>query len=109
MPNLRLLQAAAKEERSKQAQLEHEAVQEHLSMMGQCPLGYDWIKDGAGGGWHCAGGAHFVSDRDLNHIYSEYVQCMAATVVDVVFIYMLIYTVIQYTYQHVLTFQIFNI
>ena len=85
LPNLRLLQAAATEERSKQAQLEYEAVQEHLSMMGQCPLGYDWIKDEAGGGWHCAGGAHFVSDGDLNHIYSEYVQCMAATFV--VFVY----------------------
>ena len=72
LPNLKALQAAQQAERTDQAQKEHEAVQEHLAMMGNCPLGFEWLKNSDGSGWHCAGGTHFVSNGDLEHIYTEY-------------------------------------
>ncbi|KAK3616698.1 hypothetical protein LTR22_026978, partial [Elasticomyces elasticus] len=38
-------------------------AQEQLGMMGVCPAGFQWTKQG--GGYRCAGGAHFVSDRQM--------------------------------------------
>lgn len=34
-----------------------------LAMMGKCPIGYAWIKQG--GGYRCAGGSHFISNAEL--------------------------------------------
>ena len=72
LPGLRALAVLAAAERSAQEQREYEAIQEHLAMMGNCPMGYEWIKGSTGEGWHCAGGTHFVPDGDLSHIYQEY-------------------------------------
>ena len=51
------------ESRKKEKSAEEERCQEVLQQMGQCPLGFDWLKED--GGWRCAGGTHFVSDNDI--------------------------------------------
>jgi hypothetical protein len=38
-------------------------AQEKLATMGVCPAGFQWTKQG--GGYRCAGGAHFVSDGQM--------------------------------------------
>ena len=48
----------AEEEKKRQA------IQEKLKQISPCPAGFAWHK--VGGGWRCAGGSHFVSDRKLN-------------------------------------------
>ena len=63
LPSLKLAAAAALAEKTKQ----EEAVQEHLQMMGKCPVGFEWLK--AEGGYRCAGGSHFVCDGDLAHLF----------------------------------------
>lgn len=42
---------------------EEKAMQKKLMMMGRCPMGYEWIKQSDG--YRCAGGSHFMSDKDL--------------------------------------------
>lgn len=37
--------------------------QEKLAKMGVCPMGYQWIRQS--GGYRCAGGSHWVSDRQM--------------------------------------------
>ena len=63
LPSLKLAAAAALAEKTKQ----EEVVQEHLQMMGKCPVGFEWLK--AEGGYRCAGGSHFVCDGDLAHLF----------------------------------------
>lgn len=38
-------------------------VQEKLRRIGNCEMGYPWIKQS--GGWRCGGGTHFVSDGEF--------------------------------------------
>lgn len=38
-------------------------VQEKLRRLGNCEMGYPWIKQS--GGWRCGGGTHFVSDGEF--------------------------------------------
>lgn len=38
-------------------------VQEKLRRIGNCEMGYHWIKQS--GGWRCGGGTHFVSDGEF--------------------------------------------
>lgn len=51
------------EQRKKEKSAEEARCQEALKQMGQCPLGFDWLKEE--GGWRCAGGSHFVSDNEI--------------------------------------------
>lgn len=39
------------------------SVQEKLRRIGNCEMGYPWIKQS--GGWRCGGGTHFVSDGEF--------------------------------------------
>ncbi|KAI7570379.1 P-loop containing nucleoside triphosphate hydrolase protein [Hortaea werneckii] len=39
------------------------AEQKKLMQMGLCPVGYHWIRQS--GGYRCAGGSHWVSERDV--------------------------------------------
>jgi hypothetical protein len=52
----RLLEEEAR--RKKEAELKLK-----LSMMGRCPMGFEWIKQS--GGYRCAGGSHFMSNKEL--------------------------------------------
>jgi hypothetical protein len=45
---------------------QREAVMERVKMIGRCPVGYEWIKEG--NGYRCAGGSHFVSDAQVNTV-----------------------------------------
>ncbi len=44
-------------------------MQKKLKRMGRCVAGYEWIK--VSKGWRCAGGAHFVSDGELDLVVIE--------------------------------------
>ncbi|KAL6827280.1 P-loop containing nucleoside triphosphate hydrolase protein [Trichoderma sp. SZMC 28015] len=55
------------QERLQEAQkniLEEEKIQKSLREMGRCVAGYSWIRDGDG--YRCAGGACYVSDKELS-------------------------------------------
>ena len=52
----------AEEERRRQA------IQKKLKQISPCPAGYSWRKEA--GGWRCAGGSHFVSDKKLNEQFT---------------------------------------
>ena len=41
-----------------------EKIKERLRQISKCPMGFDWIRHGAG--WRCGGGSHFVSDAELH-------------------------------------------
>ncbi|KLO93636.1 related to ECM32-DNA dependent ATPase/DNA helicase B [Fusarium fujikuroi] len=43
-----------------------EARKAKLMTMGVCPAGFNWIKQG--GGYRCAGGAHWMSDGDVDNL-----------------------------------------
>ena len=58
LAELKAREEAEKRERQKEAQ-----AQAKLQQMGVCIAGYRWIKQG--GGYRCAGGAHFVTDSQL--------------------------------------------
>ncbi|KAK5630234.1 hypothetical protein RRF57_005949 [Xylaria bambusicola] len=58
------------EERLRKAQEEAEkrrreeiAIQQKIRDMGVCPVGYRWIREGAG--YRCAGGTHYLSNHQL--------------------------------------------
>lgn len=53
---------AAREAERKRCEAEVRA-QTRLRQMGRCVAGFQWIKQA--GGYRCAGGAHFVSDREI--------------------------------------------
>ena len=55
-----LRRAREEVERKKEEEVK---VQTKLRSMGVCPVGFRWIKQS--GGYRCAGGAHFVSDAQL--------------------------------------------
>ncbi len=40
-----------------------QAMQERIRRLCPCPAGFTWTK--VSGGWRCAGGAHFVTDKQL--------------------------------------------
>lgn len=65
-PGLELERKKAEEAARKRAEEEkkRQAIQEKLKQISPCPAGFAWHK--VGGGWRCAGGSHFVSDRKLN-------------------------------------------
>ncbi|KAH7247094.1 hypothetical protein MRS44_014903 [Fusarium solani] len=52
----------AEEDRRKQV----EAQKAKLKMMGICPAGYHWIKQG--GGYRCAGGSHWMPNEDMDKL-----------------------------------------
>ncbi|KAG6919535.1 hypothetical protein DXG01_005125 [Tephrocybe rancida] len=54
----------AKRKREAEQKKKEEATQKKLREMGVCVQGYRWIKQ-PGSGYRCAGGAHFISDRQL--------------------------------------------
>ncbi|EMT74599.1 P-loop containing nucleoside triphosphate hydrolase protein [Fusarium oxysporum II5] len=54
-------QILAEEEKRKKI----EARKAKLMKMGVCPVGYDWIKQSAGG-FRCAGGSHWMSDEAVD-------------------------------------------
>jgi hypothetical protein len=66
-----LLDARRERERVKSA--EEKAIQAKLLVIGQCPMGFAWIKC-AGGGWRCAGGSHHVSDEQLKREFGQEVS-----------------------------------
>ncbi|KAL1612780.1 hypothetical protein SLS60_001009 [Paraconiothyrium brasiliense] len=41
--------------------------QTKIKQMGPCPMGYRWIKQGAG--YRCAGGSHFITDSQVDAFY----------------------------------------
>eukprot|EP00727_Mastigamoeba_balamuthi_P013907 m51a1_g9139 hypothetical protein (3447) ;mRNA; r:63647-74936 len=55
----------AEHERGKllEEQRKQNLVRERLQRIAKCPMGFDWYR--VGGGWRCAGGAHFVTDEQL--------------------------------------------
>lgn len=55
---LRKMQAEAEKRRQQEA-----AVQKKIRDMGICPQGFRWIQQG--GGYRCAGGAHYLSNHQL--------------------------------------------
>ena len=62
-----LLEAQKEEQRQKTA--EEERIQAKLQVIGNCPMGFAWIKCGCG--WRCAGGAHQVSDEQLKREFGQ--------------------------------------
>ena len=38
-------------------------VQQKIQMLGRCPMNFNWIRQA--GGWRCAGGSHFLLDKDV--------------------------------------------
>ncbi|KAM7205986.1 stage V sporulation protein K [Rhypophila sp. PSN 637] len=52
-------------EEERQRKLEEEKKKK-LMMMGQCPVGYAWIKQASG--YRCAGGSHYMSDKDVERL-----------------------------------------
>ena len=64
-----LLEAKREEERQKSE--EEERIQAKLQVIGNCPMGFTWIKLGDGCGWRCAGGAHTVSDEQLKREFGQ--------------------------------------
>ena len=60
---LREQQARAEKEAERRRREAESRAQTKLQQMGRCVAGYQWIKQA--GGYRCAGGAHFVGDREL--------------------------------------------
>lgn len=60
---IRELQARAAKEAERKRREAEARVQTKLRQMGRCVAGFQWIKQA--GGYRCAGGAHFVGDREL--------------------------------------------
>lgn len=52
------LRSLAEQKRKQEAKM-----QEKLKSMGVCPMGYRWIRQSSG--YRCAGGSHYMSDREL--------------------------------------------
>lgn len=48
----------------KERQRQKEAIMERVAMIGRCPAGYEWRREGSG--YYCMGGSHFVSDSMIN-------------------------------------------
>eukprot|EP00727_Mastigamoeba_balamuthi_P005898 m51a1_g1928 hypothetical protein (3697) ;mRNA; f:880111-891708 len=55
---------ALEEELRKQAQ-----IREKIARLCPCPMGYSWTH--VGGGWRCAGGSHFVTDKQLREQFTD--------------------------------------
>lgn len=56
----KILELLIEEERLRE---EEARKRERVARMGQCPMGYNWIKQATG--YRCAGGSHFIGDSDL--------------------------------------------
>lgn len=50
--------------RQKERKRQEEAIMHRVRMIGRCCAGFDWIKQA--GGYRCAGGSHYVSDKMVN-------------------------------------------
>ena len=50
--------------RAKEKIRQEEAVMQRVQMIGKCCAGFHWIKQS--GGYRCAGGSHYVSDKMIN-------------------------------------------
>ena len=48
---------------------EEERIQAKLQIIGNCPMGFAWIKCQCG--YRCAGGAHQVSDEQLKREFGQ--------------------------------------
>ncbi|KAG5917001.1 hypothetical protein E4U61_003126 [Claviceps capensis] len=55
----RIIKELMEEEERRKKETE---MKKKLQMQGRCPVGYDWIRQAEG--WRCAGGSHFVSDKE---------------------------------------------
>ena len=59
LQRMKKLVAQMKKEKSER----EKRIQEKCRTMGQCCMGYEWLK--IDGGYQCAGGSHFMNDKDL--------------------------------------------
>ena len=57
------------EQKDNERKKREESIQEKLKEIGQCPMGFDWIK--VVGGWQCSAGGHHVSDKELEEHFSH--------------------------------------
>lgn len=66
---LRELEEIERKRRELEEKKRQEALaQEKLMKMGRCPVGFHWIRQA--GGYRCAGGSHWMSDKDLSSLRS---------------------------------------
>lgn len=64
--NYRLLLIERARQRDAAEKARREAIQEKLRRLGRCPMSFEWILIG-NGRYRCAGGAHTVSESELNY------------------------------------------
>lgn len=63
LDEIRRLEALQKAQEADALRRKHEAMLQKLQVMGLCPAGFSWYRQG--GGWRCNGGSHWVSDMQL--------------------------------------------
>jgi SpoVK/Ycf46/Vps4 family AAA+-type ATPase len=55
---------------AEKAKSEEEAkIQTKLKMLGRCPMGFEWLREGSG--WRCAGGSHYCTDQELSEFKND--------------------------------------
>jgi hypothetical protein len=59
---------AALASQTKMKTKEEEQLQEALLVMGLCPAGYEWIKEGDG--YRCGGGSHYCTNEEIKQYMS---------------------------------------
>ena len=59
----RILKELIVEEERREKEAE---AKKKLHLLGRCPVGYEWIRQGRG--WRCAGGSHFLSESDMENL-----------------------------------------
>ena len=63
----RLAELARMEEEERQRAIAKEVeVQAKLQRCGKCCAGFRWLREGSG--WRCAGGSHYITDRELDQV-----------------------------------------
>jgi hypothetical protein len=48
---------------------EEKKIQTKLKMLGRCPMGFEWLREGCG--WRCAGGSHYCTDQELSEFTND--------------------------------------
>ena len=69
LEEIRRLEREKKIEEVARKEREHKAMQQKLLTIGACPAGFSWYRQS--GGWRCMGGAHWVTDAELNKYFSH--------------------------------------